>query len=609
MSAPVPDDDRTLIGSASGGVTLPLGYKLQEFVNEGVLGEGGFGIVYRAHDTVLQRPVAIKEYMPATLAARDAGFHVQPRTEVQREPFEVGLRSFINEARLLASFDHPSLVKVYRFWEENGTAYMVMPLYKGATLKQWLRDTGARPSEAWLLELLRPLIAALELLHAAEPCCLHRDVAPDNVLLLGPTRTDPTQLPDHPKPLLLDFGAARQIIGDMTRTLTVVLKPGYAPIEQYGEVQSLKQGPWTDVYALAAVLYACITGRAPMASVDRVLADDLVPAVQAGAGRYSTGFLLAIDAGLRLRPEERPQSMQAFRRMFAETGTKAAARPAQRPPSSPQASGHAAPRAPLRWGVAAAMALLVVAAAWWVMRPGAQPAGTQGVAAGSTPAGSDAASVATAGAATQSAPLASGGTTARASAVVAAAPAAASAVDAAFSVLGALQDLVARADPSIQVSASVEQATLVIDKDALRFRVRASEAGHLYVYFTGTDKRHFHLLFPNRLDGANRIEPGAELRLPRKGWEITAAGPPGTNHLVVLVSREKRDLSRAGLRITNALIPEFDLAESERLWRQRTPDANPFAGEPQCTVSSCSGAYGATMLTIDEVAATAKARN
>jgi hypothetical protein len=598
MSAPVPEDERTLIGSASGGVTLPLGYKLQEFVNEGVLGEGGFGIVYRAHDTVLQRPVAIKEYMPATLAARDAGFHVHPRSEGQREPFDVGLRSFINEARLLASFDHPSLVKVYRFWEENGTAYMVMPLYKGATLKQWLRDTGVRPSEAWLLELLRPLSAALELLHGAEPCCLHRDVAPDNVLLLGPSRTDPTQLPEHPRPLLLDFGAARQIIGDMTRTLTVVLKPGYAPIEQYGEVQALKQGPWTDVYALAAVLYACITGRAPMASVDRVLADDLVPAVTAGAGRYSTGFLLAIDAGLRLRPEERPQSMLAFRRMFTAGATGvAAAAPAALPPRAtpPPAAATARSHAPLGWGAAAAAMLAIGATAWWSLRPAADEAGKSPVAASAVTPASVAAKPAVVA---PSAPQAA-----------ASATSAPTTADAAFTVLGALQDLVAHADPSIRVGASVEQATLVIDKDALRFRVRASEAGHLYVYFAGTDKRHFHLLFPNRLDRANRIEPGTELRLPRKGWEITAAGPPGTNHLVMLVSREPRDLLRAGLRSTGEAIPEFDLAEAERLWRQRAVGTNPFAGEPLCTVAACSGAYGATMLTVDEVAAPAKAKN
>ena len=598
MSAPESGDERTLMGSASGGARLPLGYKLQEFVNEGVLGEGGFGIVYRFHDTVLQRPVAIKEYMPATLATRDGGFHVWPRSEGQREPFEVGLRSFVNEARLLASFDHPSLVKVHRFWEENGTAYMVMPLYNGATLKQWLRDTRVQPGEGWLLELLRPLSAALEQLHRAEPCCLHRDVAPDNVLLLGPSRTDPARLPDHPQPLLLDFGAARQVIGDMTRTLTVMLKPGYAPIEQYGEVQSLKQGPWTDVYALAAVLYACITGKAPMASVDRVLADDLVPAAQAGAGRYSPGFLLAIDAGLRLRPEERPQSMQAFRRLFTDGAATGAAMTA----SAAAADGSSRRRTRIGAGAVAASALVATAAAWWLLRPTdtGSVAKVEGAMAGAA-----------------SAPVALGRTSGPVGSTPVQAPAAATPpptagvapAAAAFSVLAALQDLVAHADPAIQVSSRVDQPSLVIDQDALRFRVRASEAGHVYVFFAGTDKRHFHLLFPNRLDRANRIEPGAELRLPRKGWEITAAGPPGTNHLVVLVSRHERDLSRAGLRATDEPIRAFDLAEAERLWRQRAPGTNPFAGVPVCVTPGCPDAYGATLLTVDEVAAPAKARN
>jgi hypothetical protein len=129
------------------------------------------------------------------------------------------------------------------------------------------------------------------------------------------------------------------------------------------------------------------------------------------------------------------------------------------------------------------------------------------------------------------------------------------------------------------------------------------------VYFAGTDQRHFHLLFPNRLDHANRIAAGVELRLPRKGWEITAAGPPGTNHLVVLVSRHPRDLSRAGLRTTDAPIPEFDLADAERRWRQRGAGVNPFAGDPMCAVPGCSGSYGATMLTVEEVAPAAKSGN
>ncbi len=179
---------------------LPAGTALAEFTVSSVIGEGGFGIVYRAEDRALRRTVAIKEYMPSALAARLADTRVVVKSEQHRETFEIGLKSFINEARLLAQFDHPALVKVFRFWAANGTAYMAMPLYEGGTLKQALKRMGSPPDEAWLRKLLVPLLDAIELLHQAD--CLHRDIAPDNVLM-GPGSTEST-----PRPVLLDFGAA-----------------------------------------------------------------------------------------------------------------------------------------------------------------------------------------------------------------------------------------------------------------------------------------------------------------------------------------------------------------------------------------------------------------
>ena len=164
------------------GDLLPVLHRVQEYVIEGVLGVGGFSIVYKVLDTRLNRRVAIKEYIPATLAMRGPRGEVVPRSPNHREHFELGLNSFINEARLLASFDHPALVKVYRFWADNGTAYMVMPYYEGMTLRQWLTSLGTRPSEAWLRHLAGELTDALEALHRQN--CYHRDVAPDNILLL-----------------------------------------------------------------------------------------------------------------------------------------------------------------------------------------------------------------------------------------------------------------------------------------------------------------------------------------------------------------------------------------------------------------------------------------
>ena len=240
--------------------TLPGGTRLHDYVVTDVIGEGGFGIVYLAQDLSLQRRVAIKEYMPSSMTLRAAGSNaVALRSQQHADTFKAGLKSFVNEARLLARFDHPSLVKVYSFWEGNGTAYMVMPYYEGPTLRRALVKLGAPPDEAQLRAWLWPLLDALSAMHAA--WCYHRDIAPDNILLTAAG------------PLLLDLGAARHVIGDMTQDLTVVLKPGYAPIEQYGD--GMAQGPWTDLYALASVVYAAITGKPPMSAVERMMEDRL----------------------------------------------------------------------------------------------------------------------------------------------------------------------------------------------------------------------------------------------------------------------------------------------------------------------------------------------
>ena len=285
-----------------GGNALPLGTMLGEFELVRVLGEGGFGVVYLAHDHSLRREVAIKEYMPAALASRDGDLQVKFASERNRAVFGAGLISFINEARLLAKFDHPSLVKVYRFWQANGTAYMVMPFYEGATLRDTLRQLGGPPDERWLMAFLGALTEALGVIHADH--FLHRDIAPDNILLLAGSG----------RPLLLDFGAARLVIGDATQALTAILKPGFAPVEQYAELPGLKQGPWTDVYALCAVVYTAIMGRKPPVSVGRTVRDNYLPLARNAAGRYSETFLLAIDAGLQVQPHERTASVAALRR-------------------------------------------------------------------------------------------------------------------------------------------------------------------------------------------------------------------------------------------------------------------------------------------------------
>ena len=282
---------------------LPVGTRLAEFEILRVLGVGGFGIVYLAMDHALDRLVAVKEYMPSMMAARGRGTEVSVRSSMHQDTFNIGLRSFVNEAKLLARFNHASLVKVYRFWEANGTAYMAMPFYPGRTLKEERRAMLEVPNETWLRGLVDPLLGAMEVLH--KESVYHRDIAPDNILLL----------PDGP-PVLLDFGAARAVIGDRTQSLTAVLKPSYAPIEQYADVGHLRQGPWTDLYALGAVLHFVVTGRPPTPSASRAVHDDQKPLTSLGrehTGSMPLKVLKAIDWALTVSPHTRPQNVQQFR--------------------------------------------------------------------------------------------------------------------------------------------------------------------------------------------------------------------------------------------------------------------------------------------------------
>ena len=214
---------------------LAAGTRIRDYTIVSVIGTGGFSIVYKALDNSLMREVALKEYFPAGFAMRANDGSVRAHSR-ESAMFGKGIESFLNEGKLLAQFDHPALVRVYRCWEESGTAYLAMRLYTGSTLRDAVNAGNFVVNEASLQALLMPLCDTLELLHNAN--CYHRDVAPDNILLS-----------DTHTPVLLDFGAARKAI-EGTQVFTAILKPGYAPIEQYGDGE-LKQGPWTDLYALA----------------------------------------------------------------------------------------------------------------------------------------------------------------------------------------------------------------------------------------------------------------------------------------------------------------------------------------------------------------------
>jgi serine/threonine protein kinase len=585
------------------GNALPKGTRLGEFEITGLVGEGGFGIVYLAYDHSLQRTVALKEYMPSSLAARTQGITVSVRSQRHAETFNAGLKSFINEARLLAQFDHPSLVKVYRFWEDNGTAYMVMPYYEGMTLKQALKRSSEPPHEDWLKGLLAQLTDALETIHREQ--CFHRDIAPDNIILLKDGR-----------PLLLDFGAARRVIGDMTQALTVILKPGYAPLEQYAEVPHMKQGAWTDIYALAAVVYFAITGKPPTPSVGRMMNDTLVPMVQAGAGRYSEAFLSAIDRALAVKPDDRPQSMAELRELLSLEGyERTIAKPAARtaaPPQAPASARAAATppptprsRLPLAAGLIVALAA-IGAGAYYALKIIPKPA----------PAPVAVAPPAAPAQAVPATPPAPKAQTADGKAVSEeqvtamlappqeAKPAASVEPARPFDPIEAVDRIYGKRDPDHAVTVVLEKAKLRIGKDRLRFRLNSSRPGHLYLLMVGTDRKHFYLLFPNAADKNNRVAAEKDLVLPRPGWAMAAGGPPGINHFVAVVSENPRDFSAAGLQQVDPFA-EFPFEQAQKVALASAADASPFLGKPMCKgEADCSTAYGAASFTVEEVQST-----
>ena len=269
---------------------LPAGTTLFEYRIDKVLGHGGFGITYLARDTHLDKPVAIKEYLPAHLAVRD-NTHVSARSPNEQRAFDWGRRQFLKEAQTLARFAHPNLVPVHRYFQAHETAYFVMSYVEGETLAARLKRDPT-PSEEWLRSVLLPVMNGLKTVHHAG--FLHRDIKPENILL----QQDDT-------PVLIDFGAARVNLDSVTRSTMCALTAGYAPLEQYGSAGH--QGPWTDIYALGAVAYRAVTGRKPPEAVNRIHGDSLVPARQLGQGRYSKDFLDAVDWALALHPEDRPR--------------------------------------------------------------------------------------------------------------------------------------------------------------------------------------------------------------------------------------------------------------------------------------------------------------
>ena len=290
---------------------LRAGTHLDEYQVREVLGQGGFGITYLADDIKLDRVVALKEYLPRDFATRTAGSTVVPNSSADAADYHWGLERFLDEARTLARFDHPHLNKVHRFFEANGTAYLVLEYIDGQTLSHLLTKYPTLPN-THLQRIIREVLSGLAEVHQAG--YVHRDIKPSNIML----RSDGSAV-------LLDFGAARQAVGQRSKSITSILTPGYAPLEQY-DTKAEDVGPWSDLYALGMVAYRCVSGLRDADLPDSVTrsrnqrkgGQDLTPAAEVGQGSYDARFLQAIDWAIQVNEEDRPQTLAAWRETLSD---------------------------------------------------------------------------------------------------------------------------------------------------------------------------------------------------------------------------------------------------------------------------------------------------
>ena len=348
---------------------LPVGHQLNEYRIEGVIGSGGFGITYKALDTQLDKTVAIKEYLPSDFAVRTDATTVRPKSTADQDDYQWGLTRFLDEARTLARFEHPHLNHVRRFFEDNNTAYLVLDYIEGETLSDLLKREGQLDSTR-LQRLVAELLSGLDEVHSAG--YVHRDIKPSNIMVRA-----------NGASVLLDFGAARQVLGQRSKSLTSVLTPGYAPIEQY-DPKGDDIGPWTDLYALGMVAYRCVSGISETELIDAITRarlerkgkqdQDMKPAVEVGKGHYPSSLLKAIDWAIKVEEEDRPQNVAAIKEMIAGDEVPDNApdavpvdKPAKQPIEQPSP-----PKSEQFWiwfdkwfGVAAVVLLLVFSFTWW----------------------------------------------------------------------------------------------------------------------------------------------------------------------------------------------------------------------------------------------------
>ena len=278
-------------------LALPVGFQIEHFRIEAVLGKGGFGITYLAVDLRLGKRVAIKELLPDTIATRVEGYTVVPQSNLV-DSWQWARDRFLEEVRVLAGFSHPAIVGVHLLLEANGTVYMVMDYVEGESYEARLQRIGTEPDQASLMAVMGPILSGLEEVHAHG--LLHRDIKPENILI-----------DKRGQPVLIDFGSARESVGK-TMTMTSIVTHGYSPIEQYQTKG--KMGPWTDIYAMGAVIYRAITGDKPPVASDRAIEDPFKPLSTTGRqSGFSAEFCAAINHSLQFRPDHRPQTVEEWR--------------------------------------------------------------------------------------------------------------------------------------------------------------------------------------------------------------------------------------------------------------------------------------------------------
>ena len=290
---------------------LPEGARLQNYRIQRVLAIGGFSFVYLAHDEQ-DAPVAIKEYLPATLALRVNGA-AQPQAEGEDlARFRAGMKCFFEEAAAIAHLEHPNVVRVLDFFRANETVYLVMRYERGRSLHDHIKNRRGPVEEIWLRNTFAQLLDGLREVHARK--LLHLDIKPANVYL----RNDGA-------PVLIDFGAARQVLSAEGMKLPPLYTPGFAAPEMHARRELL--GPWSDIYSIGATMYACLAAAAPQPADARLAKDLVVPARKAFAGKYATELLEIIDWCLELDHLRRPQSVRALQK--ALLGSRPDYRPGQ----------------------------------------------------------------------------------------------------------------------------------------------------------------------------------------------------------------------------------------------------------------------------------------